>query len=794
MQRRYGPVQDAGVGVIEKEGSKPIQESMLGCAAYTGILERGEVSKVIITTSKKDLIKKTGGFIPDSLLPDAAQDFHDFANGAGILFLYRVTDGTERKARLYLYDRKIPRTKVVTIEAKNGGAWGGKRQTVVVDMTTPAVDLAETTVTLPTGFVCGKNEYKGGTLYLTGASKTYKIVSNTAGVAPATRAVITVTSDSTMDTDYGVSTDPELGIVMASQNEWGEDRFLAALVKDGAINPSTEFGLEIYCNGELVLNYEDLSMDPLSSKYFVDLINNDGNNEWVTVTNHWTGAATADCRPANAFGQVATADVATSTLSLNKNNAMIAVDASGAHTNTIGTFTIGANCVEDSLTISYVVGPPAHWTVVSTGAEANHTFPDATGGVAYVADNRWSFGFTVTEAGPIAGDHFHVKIIPLPINECQGGRIHLMDTSNVKLTAAPSAGFFITSNTPYTVSISVGDLTLGATIPADLRYRLEWQQQFEYGYEGIYDVASANFTNAYDVSASVFNDFLGKDYGLIKHATPGIHAAAALFSGLNATTIQKAGIAYANAKNWQFRTEFNSTVVDEYAAKTYIQTTIGKDTYQKCCFPSYVYISDPILKGRLKLTTNIGMIHGWEAKVAKAYLGYHKIAAGEDVKLAKIVKFVSGIGTRELNGEILNPAGIQRIRIKNGNFILWGGRIPSTDPEYIFCNHREQMSHYEHTLLSAFDWIVFAMNDDLNRPLAIASLDNFFREEWRPKRALKGDTFADACTIKADNENNTPASEAAGEMNADVTLRLQDTVEKFIITIGKKGIFERTSP
>jgi len=117
--RRFGPTLDAGTVIIEKEADKQIQPALLGSTAYTGVLERGPVGEVITATSKKDLLLKTGSLIPDSLLPDCCQDFWDHSEGAGILFLYRVTDGTEVKATLDLYDRKNPRNKVVTVDAKN---------------------------------------------------------------------------------------------------------------------------------------------------------------------------------------------------------------------------------------------------------------------------------------------------------------------------------------------------------------------------------------------------------------------------------------------------------------------------------------------------------------------------------------------------------------------------------------------------------------------------------------------------------------------------------------------------
>jgi len=230
--------------------------------------------------------------------------------------------------------------------------------------------------------------------------------------------------------------------------------------------------------------------------------------------------------------------------------------------------------------------------------------------------------------------------------------------------------------------------------------------------------------------------------------------------------------------------------VDEFVAKTYVNDTLGRSNHLKVIFPSYAKVADPVKDGLLKLVPVAGMVHGAEALVAKNYDGYHKVGAGIDVKLPRVKEIPTG-DTR-LNGEVLNPAGFQRIERKAGNFVVWGARLPSLETSWRWSQQREQMSYYEHVLQESFDWIIFAINDEEEQASAVASLQSFFMPEWR-KRALRGDTFNDACTIKIDNENNTNATRDAGDVNAEISLRLADTVERFIITIGKKGIFESTA-
>jgi len=70
-------------------------------------------------------------------------------------------------------------------------------------------------------------------------------------------------------------------------------------------------------------------------------------------------------------------------------------------------------------------------------------------------------------------------------------------------------------------------------------------------------------------------------------------------------------------------------------------------------------------------------------------------------------------------------------------------------------------------------------------------LPEFAKGAIRP-RAGKG--FEDAVSIKIDADNNTELTAAAGDLFADIAVRLADTVERFIIRIGKAGIFESVQP
>lgn len=1005
-QRRYGPTLDAGTAVLEKDAEKTIQPAALGCAAYVGILERGPIGALISTSGKKDLLAKTGGLIPDSVLPDACQDFWDHSKGAGTLFLCRVDDGTGVKASVYLWDRKSPRSRVARLEANNVGRWAGAWDAVVADLTSVPGDITDTVITLPLGLLCPKNKWKGGTIRLTGAGVTYPIVSSTAGTA-SVRATVTLAPDSTALSDFGSSVDKEATLRASDLDAWGRDRALSFEVLDGQLSPSSEWGLKVYVNDELVKTWPNLSSDPEAVNYFVRSINDDKSNVYVTAYDEWSGAITASCRPANWYGSLSSASIAEHLATLS--SACVSVDDSLAGDSAVGSFTFGADVVPDTYELECMSIGPTVWELRSTTRQAKHDFPAPTDGAAYSADNPLSIGFTVVGGGtgpatvlgsaagpwdlapedtltasvnraadqtatfhatgaarentpaepyhiddamtltveidrgaaqsmafvtadfadhanataeevaaainkrlvgcsaaattggtkvtitsdkkgyasyvevtggtanaallfntaeaqgtgndgaghnfndidavtfaelePIleaafsnsggvtcteeaggylristvsegatvylqvqassscegvfglgtgevsgtggaaqAGDKFTIDILPLAEDQAIGGRIFLPGVSG-----APSAGFAVSDNTETTVAIASGDLTVGGSLPGTVAVRLQYRQRLLGGYDGIHALGTTHYADCYDVSSSPFNQSEGQGYGLIKHATPGVWLVG---GSVDATDVQKAGRAYAEAKNHQYRSEFEETVTDEFVAKDYLNNTLGRSDFQKVTFPSYGYVADPVKVGLQKLVSLTGAIHGLEAASAKDYDGYHKIAAGIYTVLARVKELPTG--DRILDGETLNPAGIGRVERKKGNFVLWGARTTSLDPAWKFAQHRELMSHYEHILQESYDWIIFAINDPEEQPKAIAAAESLFMPEWR-KRALRGGTFEDACEIKCDSENNTDATRASGDMNMEISLRLADTVERFIISIGKMGVFESTA-
>lgn len=755
-QRTFGPTRGAGVTIIELEGEKGIEPGALGWIGYAGVMEKGPVGELIFAQNKKQFQKKCGGIIDDSLLPDCAFDYYDLANGAGGIMLVRVTDGNEVAAEMMLYARyESILTPMGKLKAKNGGRWGGKAEKYTADMSAIG-DL--TNITLDTGLAMATDKWKGGYIELEDVpNKQYPIVGNDDD------GVITVASDQTMLDDYNALSGSSLRYYLVLENE---GKAISILISDGEEKPDSEFSISVYVDGDFVKKYANLATNPTDARYWADIINKDGGNDEIEAVDLWTGAHTAAVRPANHYGLINTVTATVLTAAIHDftiNSPVAAGDPTFAFDST------DDDMVAQKITITM--------TAPTTGGAVSDKFGalgTVTLGTAFVPNNKWTPEFTVTAGTSplVTGDTLVINYKPFKPDSLIGGYLY-PDKANAKNTK-----FRIVDNDHDSITVADGsDLTVDGA-PAD-EFMVVAPLEMEGGADGNAELVDADYNQqAWDTGLSPFNRVIGKNMGLIKFATPGI----------NATAVQKAGLAYADAKNHQYRYEFPESIVTEEGALGYINDTIGRSDYAVAAFPSYGDVPDPFSnEGKTKLVPNTGMIHGREARIAADYNGYHKAEAGIDATLPKLLDITTGDAI--LDEEVLNPAGIAVVKKVKGNFIIWGDRTLNLDPTWKWKHQREQMSYYEHVLQENFDWIVYAINDPVTEKLALSALKSFFIPEFT-KRALRGKTFEESCIIKLDEELNTNATRANGDMISEIKLRLADTVERFIIRIGKQGIFE----
>lgn len=777
--KRFGPVLGAGVQVEEKEGDQQIIPAPLGVSVMIGGFERGEAGIPAFLSGVLDLKRRNGGRIPTSEAPTAALDFYKLGRGAGELITYRVTGGDEVPAEVTLYTRQgtaapqaSGRRVLGKLYAKNGGKWGGQRK-VHLDEITGAPDLTATT--LDTGDTMVENEWAGGTLQLKKVTtKTYKIVGNTAA------GIVSVESDQDLATDWAAGSGTPVNRYLLTRenvNHLGKDKHLAVLVGNGEENPSSEFSLKIYVDGGIVgKGYNNLSTDPTKSNYWEKVINDDPSNREVVADDLYVGDKTlAAVRPANFLAQ---SKVLTALL-LTLPDPDVTV-TSPTHANPTTVFVKGVSVRSQTLTgtVGGALGVDITWTS-SLGPLSK--LQAAFTGVA--TDLGPEIGtVTVTNgATPLAvGDTVVLQILALEVNEAKGGQIW------PDIVNKPKLSFYVDSNTRTTVSVRTGlDLTDGATISAGAVFMMAFQQEFEKGNDGS-PLADADFLPALDANLSTLRRIFGRNKGLVKLAIPGVTSA----------VIQRAAQEFAAAMNWQFKVQIPAVYTTEADAIDYVNATIGRSEYSSTHFPSFGSVLDPdatpgMQDIPLKQQTLVGMILGREALVARQYEGYHKAPAGIDVTLPDILELPTGNPEEqlELNEEMLNPQGLNVVKFRQGVCILWGDRTLSGTSEWKWYHQRCQMSHYENLIRENFDWIVFAINNPTAWQRVATTIRAFFLPE-HVKGALRGKTFNEAMQLKIDEENNTDLTLSAGDLNAELILKLADTVERFRIVMGKSGIFD----
>lgn len=439
-----------------------------------------------------------------------------------------------------------------------------------------------------------------------------------------------------------------------------------------------------------------------------------------------------------------------------------------------------------SSTVSIVSGSLA--TLGSASTPASVTGTGYTGNV-----NGKSLKVTVDEFVEktilFAGvDPIAIGTVVTAINVAVGYTLASEASGQLKLTSPYQRG-------GTTGKIDIGSIGGGSTANTDLGFvadppvvtgtagkdfELRFAEQLWGGHDGG-TVTDAKFAEAFDLDDCPLNLLHGKLQGVIGVALPGI----------TATVPSQAAINWVTSKNHYFWLQIDASKTTAQGVIDQINTTIGRSDHMGAIWPGMVDVRDPDKDGVLKRVSVLGMAQGWLARVAGLNGHYGQPAAGTEIVLDSVVATPLQSATQDKppDEELLNPQGIVVVKRRNSSFVIWGGRSTYVNATWKYYTHRLQLSHYEHTFADQYDTILFA----LNTPALWASLKlqmlQYFMEEYG-KGAIVGEDVFDAARIKIDAGNNTPSTIAAGQLHAEVLLKLANFVEQFVITFGKVGIFE----
>lgn len=160
--------------------------------------------------------------------------------------------------------------------------------------------------------------------------------------------------------------------------------------------------------------------------------------------------------------------------------------------------------------------------------------------------------------------------------------------------------------------------------------------------------------------------------------------------------------------------------------------------------------------------------------------GVHKAPANEIVRGALGLKYNVSKGEQDL----LNPKGINAIRLMNGGIRIWGARTLSSDPSWRYINVRRLFIMVESSIERATQWVVFEPNDHRLWKCVQRTISSFLTLLWR-NGALMGTSPEQAFYVKCDEETNPPEVIDAGQLVVEIGLAPVKPAEFVIFRIGQ---------
>ena len=160
--------------------------------------------------------------------------------------------------------------------------------------------------------------------------------------------------------------------------------------------------------------------------------------------------------------------------------------------------------------------------------------------------------------------------------------------------------------------------------------------------------------------------------------------------------------------------------------------------------------------------------------------GVHKAPANEIVRGALGLKYNVSKGEQDL----LNPKGINAIRLMNGGIRIWGARTLSSDPSWRYINVRRLFIMVESSIERATQWVVFEPNDHRLWKRVQRTISSFLTLLWR-NGALMGTSAEQAFYVKCDDETNPPEVIDAGQLVVEIGLAPVKPAEFVIFRIGQ---------
>jgi phage tail sheath protein FI len=187
---------------------------------------------------------------------------------------------------------------------------------------------------------------------------------------------------------------------------------------------------------------------------------------------------------------------------------------------------------------------------------------------------------------------------------------------------------------------------------------------------------------------------------------------------------------------------------------------------------------DPRYRGRAYVAPS-GHVAGIFARTDEER-GVHKAPANAIVRGALEVKYYVSRPKQEL----LNPQGVNCIRLMNGDVTLWGARTVGGDRngEWKYVSVRRFAGFLEESISRGTQWIVFEPNDPNLWSRIILNVTSFLTILWH-NGALFGLTPQEAFYVKCDEELNPPEVRDLGMVVTEIGVAIVRPAEFVIFRI-----------
>lgn len=459
------------------------------------------------------------------------------------------------------------------------------------------------------------------------------------------------------------------------------------------------------------------------------------------------------------------------------------------YSNTFDTITLGVN--QDITSVVTLPGAPA-----ILGASAWDTTKDTTG-KTFIYQLQGAGAVTVTLTGGASKtaeetrDEFNLAVgggagKVLASVRTAGGHKYLDFTADDGYVG-PAATFKATTGTLNALAGVTDNTTSTGAVPTV--GRLEFQQDFERGRDGLADLADAHYTEAWDTDESPLLDLNAEHIGCLKCAMPGVVS----------VVPNQAMLDYCKMYGHAPRVEVPSTILTETAARAYLRASYTWIDQAPCIFPSYGYLTTNPYGSAVKyLCTATGAVCGVEARYAGDAEGYQKAACDEGARIDPIFSSLptdlpSG-KAKPLDNNILNGFGFQELRHRGKAIFIWGDRTPGEGWVRAWKHEQECLLHLAHEFLMNGDQLAFKVSSgreaERTRNSAVRVARSILKPKWDAKGGpwFEGDTFEQACPVKCDKDNNPSEVSDAGDLVVSIPVKVVRTNENVTFKIGAAGV------